>query len=337
MFRVGENIKITKEFIGIKPKYNKVRMLAPARLHLTIMDPSYMKIGELGGGGIGVALNLNNIIEMETIEGDEDIIENTKKAVIQHLLIVIRKIFNTNIHFKINIKLDERMKEHCGLAWNAMISNAIIYGVNYIFGSPLSKKEIVEILDNNFVEEKEQMLVRDICTGIAHNVCCFGGLCIVSNEGKLINKYNMPEDYRAIIIKTEKNNNCSNIETEINILKLLQKYDLENSYKKAYTIINEIIPALNENNIEKLIKCNNEFHNYESYKKILDYYNVKNQTAKEIIDIFKSIPNIMYGLSTNAKYVYLITKEPKDIIDICTKNEINYDIYSINNNGVNII
>ncbi len=69
----------------------------------------------------------------------------------------MRQLFNSNIHFKVTVNFDKNMNEHCGLASNSMLSNAI-----YLFGNVLGKNELVQILDDNFVEEQNSFLVRDI-------------------------------------------------------------------------------------------------------------------------------------------------------------------------------
>lgn len=43
----------------------------------------------------------------------------------------------------------QNMNEHCGLASNSMLSNAIVYGINYLFGNVFDKNELVQILDDN--------------------------------------------------------------------------------------------------------------------------------------------------------------------------------------------
>ena len=43
----------------------------------------------------------------------------------------------------------QNMNKHCGLASNSMLSNAIVYGINYLFGNVFDKNELVQILDDN--------------------------------------------------------------------------------------------------------------------------------------------------------------------------------------------
>ena len=336
MFKIGENIVLNKFYNDVKVKNNIVNVLAPARLHISIMNPYNMILEKLGGGGIGLALNLNNIITIEVIENNEDIIIHEKKAVIEHFLIIMRKLFNSNIHFKVSVQFDPNMKEHCGLASNSMLSSAIIYGVNHIFGDILTKYELVEILDNNFVESHENFLVKDICTGIAHNTCFFGGLCIVSADGKLINKYNFPEYYKIFLIKADKINKKDNIKTEQNIVQLLQQYDNNTYLKKSYIILNHIIPDLDKNNFDSLFKYNYTFQHYNNEKNVLDFYFINNVSVRNFLLEFEKIPNVMAGLSTNAKYVYIISKNTELIKDICSDKKIKYSLYSVNNNGVAI-
>lgn len=261
---------------------------------------------------------------------------HTKKAVIEHFLIIMRKLFNSNVYFKVCVNFDKNMSEHCGLASNAMLSNAVIYGVNYLFGNILSKEELIEILDDNFVEEQDGFLVRDICTGIAHNVCSLGGLCIVSDNGKLIKKYDFPSNFKVFLIKTSKVNSISNIKTQENIVDLLKKYD-NNCFEKSYKILNEIIPDLNKNNFSKLFKYNYIFQHCNDNKNVLDYYFINNLPVREVLLNFENVPNVMAGLSTNAKFLYVICSDTEFIKDICVKNNLDFNLYSINNNGVSII
>lgn len=337
MFKIGENIILKNTYTNISIKNKKVSVLAPARLHLTAMNPSKMVLGQLGGGGIGLALDLKNIIKIEYLPNStEDIILHPKRAVIEHCLIIMRKLFGTTTYFKVDVQFDENMSEHCGLASNSMLSNAIIYGVNYIFGDFLSKEELIEILDNNFVEEQNGFLVRDICTGIAHNVCSLGGLCIVSDSGKLIKKFNFSNDYKVFLIKTSKVNHISNIKTEENIVDLLKKYDT-NIYENSYKILNEIIPDLNKNNFESLFKYNYFTQYVANTKNISDYYFINDLPVRKVLFNFENLPNVMAGLSTNAKFIYVISSDVGLIENICINQNLDYKLYSVNNNGVCII
>ena len=113
--------------------------------------------------GIGIAPDIQNTISIEALpSATEDIVLHSKVAVIKHFLIIMRQLFNSNIHFKVTVNFDKNMNEHCGLASNSMLSNAIVYGINYLFGNVLGKNELVQILDDNFVEEQNGFLVRDI-------------------------------------------------------------------------------------------------------------------------------------------------------------------------------
>ena len=285
----------------------------------------------------GLALDLKNIVTIEYLPNEcKDIILHDKKAVIEHCLIIMRKLFNSDAHFKVEVEFDKHLNEHCGLASNAMLSNSIFHGVNYIFGNFLSKEELIEILDNNFVEEHNGLLVRDICTGIAHNVCSLGGLCIVSDNGKLIKKFNFPSNYKIFLIKTSKVNKMSNIKTEESIVDLLKKHDT-NIYEKSYKILNEIIPDLNQNNIESLFRYNHQLQHVDNTKNISDYYFINDLPVSKVLLNFENLPNVMAGLSTNAKFVYIISSNIELIKKICIKNNLNFSIFSINNNGIDTI
>ena len=108
--------------------------------------------------GIGIVPDIQNTISIEALpSATEDIVLHSKVAVIKHFLIIMRQLFNSNIHFKVTVNFDKNMNEHCGLASNSMLSNAI-----YLFGNVLGKNELVQILDDNFVEEQNGFLVRDI-------------------------------------------------------------------------------------------------------------------------------------------------------------------------------
>ena len=288
-------------------------------------------------GGIGLSLDLKNIITIEYLPNEnKDFIFHHKKAVIEHCLIIMRRLFNTSAHFKVEVQFDENMSEHCGLASNSMLSNAVLYGINHIFGDFLTKEDLIEILDNNFVEEHDGFLVRDICTGIAHNVCSLGGLCIVSDNGKLIKKFDFPDIYKVFLIKTSKVYHISNIKTEESIVELLKKYDT-NIYERSYKILNEIIPDLNKNNFSSLFRYNHHLQHVDNTKNILDYYFINDLPVSQVLLAFENLPNVMAGLSTNAKFIYIISSDIELIKKICIKNNLNFNIFSINNNGIDTI
>lgn len=337
MFNIGENIILNKTYNNIKIKNEIATVQVPARLHVSIMNPHKMILENLGGGGLGLGLDMNNIIKIEVIKSNEDIIEHSKKAVILHFLTLMRKLFNVNTHFKVTVKFDNAMKEHCGLASNATLSIAIMYGINYIFGNILTKTEIIEILDNNFAEEENGMLVRDICTGIAHNTCCLGGFNIVSDNGKLIKKYDMPNNLKVFITKIDKKKNINNISNEKNIVDLLKEFDKNSYLQRSYIILNNIIPDLDRGNIESLFKYNYQFQHFNDEVNVLDYYFINDIPVRTILKKIECIPNVMAGLTTNAKYLFAITTEIDVVKKICEENNLLYAIYDINNSGVKII
>ena len=128
----------------------------------------------------------------------------------------------------------------------------------------------------------------------------------------------------------------SNIKTEESIVDLLKKHDT-NIYEKSYKILNEIIPDLNQNNIESLFRYNHQLQHVDNTKNISDYYFINDLPVSKVLLNFENLPNVMAGLSTNAKFVYIISSNIELIKKICIKNNLNFSIFSINNNGIDTI
>ena len=179
----------------------KVILKVPSRYHLDVMDIQKMDLKCVGGGGIGVAIDMHCLISLEVIDENDDIIVCKKKTLVKYYLDLMRNVLNIKKYFKVNGEFDKRYESHNGMGSNAMIQTGIVYGMNYLCGNPLSNSELISLLQKNYFEEENDEITNMVyCSGVGNNTILFGGLCFIDDKGKLIYSQNIPNDFKLITI-----------------------------------------------------------------------------------------------------------------------------------------
>ena len=167
--------------------YKKISIKIPARIHLDVMNIKKMNEGKVGGGGIGIAIRRNVCMSVEVEKTGQDIIESIKPKLVRFYLNLIRQHLNMDTRFHIIFKPSNELKTHSGMGSNALIQMGVIYSINNLLNCPLNDTQMLELLNENYYEEDNGILTNKVfCSGVAHNTMLYGGVCFVSEDGKMI-------------------------------------------------------------------------------------------------------------------------------------------------------
>ncbi|OYT37302.1 MAG: hypothetical protein B6U89_07495 [Desulfurococcales archaeon ex4484_58] len=237
--------------VGVLRVYDKVEVIAPARLHLGFYN--FRGLGT-GYGGIGVAIEppfirvrvarstTFNFINYSGIDVD-DVVEN-----------VVDKL---DVKY-VEIKVYSAIPRHVGLGSTTQLSLAIGYGINKVFDLGYTIRELAALFGRGFI------------SGIGIGVFEQGGFIVDSGRrlsgGKVV-KPKKPDDLPLVLARYSFPNNWYFIvlvpETDYRVLeaeerKLLRKplsIDLETQNKLYQLLLFKIIPSIMRKDLDGFSKA----------------------------------------------------------------------------------
>lgn len=221
----------------MKPHYEKVTVVAPARLHMGFIDLS----GALGRhfGSIGVALNdINTHITITsstilTVNGP--CAERATKAARR-----LTELLNLPEQFQID--LSSAIPEHIGLGSGTQMSLAIGAGLNAFYGLGLSVREIAKLAD------------RGARSGIGIGVFEQGGLVVDGGRGAdtetppLLSRMTVPEHWRFILAFDQRGQGLHG-EQEVSAFQKLPPFPRSEAERLCYLLLMQALPAIAEQNL----------------------------------------------------------------------------------------
>lgn len=318
-----------------------VKIRVPARLHIDVMDIQNLNIGRVGGGGIGVAIDMSSYITIKVIESKEDIINSKKDKLVKYILDLMREVSKIKEHFKVDCNFDTKLKTHNGMGSNAILQMGIAFGVNYIYDKPLTNHQLIEIIQKNYCEEEEKHIIKDVyCSGVAHNTIIFGGICFIDDKGKLIYSKKLPQNVKVGVVKATFGDifNDKNVDKDDLIVNLRKENDINRYYNIKDNIIrNKIIPDLKKDEYISLFKEVKEFAKFDDSNILSKICKINGISYNKFYNMIKNIPNLIFRVSSNSPYVCIITDCIKGIKEICDDNNIDLNIYDVNNKGIEVI
>ena len=221
----------------LKPHYEKVTVIAPARLHMGFIDLS----GALGRhfGSIGVGLNdirtHLSITNAQQLNVNGPGSERAFKATQQ-----LCRLLNISDH--IQISLNCAIPEHIGLGSGTQMSLAIGAGLNAFYDLGLSVREIAALTD------------RGARSGIGIGVFEQGGLVLDGGRGSdtitppLLSQMSVPENWRFILVFDSRGQGLHG-EQEVSAFKQLPPFPRSEAERLAYLLLMQALPALAEENL----------------------------------------------------------------------------------------
>lgn len=223
----------------MKENNKKVNIKVPARFHIDVMNIQKLEEGKVGGGGIGIAIGCNLNIYAETIESENDVIESNKPKLVKFYIELLRNYLKFNKRFYIRCQTDKELKSHSeGSECTYPNRNNIC---SKLFnGRPLNEKELMNFLKDNYFEEENGVITRDVfVTGVAHNTSIHGGICFISEEGILLYSKKMPKNIDIGVIKVKINDifEMENLNKDEIVVNLRKNRDSEQGIRNKENLI----------------------------------------------------------------------------------------------------
>lgn len=223
----------------MKAQYDKVTVVAPARLHMGFIDLS----GALGRHFGSIGLALNEIHTRLTITGADSLklvgpsAERAGKCVRQfcHLL---------NVSEQLEITVETAIPEHIGLGSGTQMALAVGAALNAFYGLGLSVRDIAQLSD------------RGARSGIGIGIFEKGGLVVDGGRGPdtktppMIAQMPVPEDWRFILVFDQRGQGLHG-EQEISAFRQLPPFPQIQAERLCYLLLMQGLPALAEHDLDK--------------------------------------------------------------------------------------
>lgn len=234
----------------LEPAKGWVRVTAPGRIHLTVLDMNRFAPNRPGGGGLGYALQIYCSAEVECTPSKIEI-DHSRQPIARHFVEVFRKTVRYGGGFNITIR--DHDKKHVGLGSTGSVLLALGHAMNAALGSPLSAEQIRLLLGHNYVEETEDGRVANgFETGVGPAAATYGGMVITGDELALVYRHRFAEDMNVFItIPHTVVSSAGRSEFDL-LMNRARKLDYQDRELKAYMMIMDLIPALERGDLERI-------------------------------------------------------------------------------------
>lgn len=339
LFRPGQVIRTGDLVLRVSPAMDRAEVAFPARIHITLIDSNRFDFGKPGAGGMGFAVQMRNKLRVAVHNKDEVICPKYIKPVLLHILCVMKKVFSFKYGLKINLVTDEFFRPHKGLGYTTTITTACAEAINILFGSPLSKDNVKELVSINYGEVKGNILTRGTETGVGPHLVLNGGFVVVGGESRVVYSRKFFPDLKLALIDP----GCYRIRHKGSehapIMRKIQNEDLSFRYQKAYLTIMDLIPALYCDQIERIgsIIWRFQFGGNNLYE--FDKYT---DNGKRLMDVMCSIrygcgDKSIVGFSSVGPIIYVITRNLSTVKKICDTYNVRWTATRVDNTGLTVI
>ena len=221
----------------VKPHYEKVTVIAPARLHMGFIDLS----GALGRHFGSIGLALNGIDTHLTVSSGEQLAATGPCA--QRVLKAARQLCELlNLPDQINISVSSAIPEHIGLGSGTQLSLAIGTALNVFYDLGLTVRDIAHLTD------------RGARSGIGIGVFEQGGLVVDGGRGPdtvtppLLSRMEVPHEWRFILAFDSRGQGLHG-DQEVSAFRQLRPFPRSEAERLCYLLLMQALPALAEQNL----------------------------------------------------------------------------------------
>ncbi len=251
-FNPGERVQT----LGIRPSAplqpvgETVRVRAPSRIHLTVLDMNRFAPERPGGGGVGFAIALPLTVDIRCIDGPDDIRSN-RLPIIHHFLEVFRQASGYTGGFSIRAEIHGY--PHVGLGSTSTVLIALAHGLNAAVGSPFSNTQLRLLLGHNYVEEThEGEIAFGFETGVGPAASTYGGMAVMGDRLTLVYHHPFAEKERVFIIIPASDISSAGAKEFDLLMNRARSLDYQDRELKAYMILMDLIPALERGDLRKV-------------------------------------------------------------------------------------
>ena len=259
-FKIGTIFNPLKKSFNCKPLHKEVLIKYPLRLNAMALDPS--KITENNNlvftpGEIVFSIAKFTIVKLKlTSKGIRINSKIGRESIIKHSALIMKKTMGHKGGFY--IEADSELDiAHIGIGSSGSLMCAVISAINELFGKPISKKEIIPFIAQNYGEDIDglndwlnpvQCIGGSACSGnYDAGVMVIAGQSQVISSLKIDPKYSiiigLPKDYKTLDSKKA-------LELEKKNFPLFLKTGRTYSREIAYRMIHEVLPSLSDNRLD---------------------------------------------------------------------------------------
>ena len=252
-FVPGANIKTlgydTRKF-KLTPFEGTVRVVAPARIHLTVLDMNRFAPDHPGGGGVGFAIQCYCTAEVQCT-GSALEIDYSREPIIRNFVEVFKK--TTGYRGGFRIRATDHQHKHVGLGSTSTVMIAVATALNEAVGAPLSNKQLRTLIGHNYVEETaDGTIAFGFETGVGPAVSTHGGMAVMGDELALVYHHPFAEgNYVHIVIPPTDISSAGTKEFDL-LMNKARTLDYRDRELKAYMFLMDLVPALERDDLEKI-------------------------------------------------------------------------------------
>ena len=282
------------------------------------------------GGGYGVSLDTNSYLIINLSTDKNVIFPEEYSNLISYYISIFQQKIHKDDFFNVQLVFDSRIQCHSGFGSNMMVACAIIYALNIMYCEPFSIDECIDMIKKYYIEKDEDPEFDNfICTSNALYMIFLGGLCIVDKYKSLYFRKEISSKMFCFIIKT--NNRWKNINRKDLLSKAVaddNKFDLE----REKIILHKLPKFIEEDNYQELAYYTQYIQNRGGQKIYREYMESPLCSLDEVIKLFEN-KKMVTGFN-NGSNIYVFTKEFDEVKKICKKYSLNYDVFSVDNQGL---
>lgn len=333
LFEPGTRVALPYEPRAYEPKRDSARVIFPGRIHMTPIDCNRFDFGHPGGGGYGFAVKLDNCVtattdEMSSIEADA-----IQVPLVKHYASIMRQLFRYDGGLSIRVSLDPRMRQHFGLGSSAVLGCALVWAVNDLFGMPLSRDQCRGLVTRNFAEACRGQLARGLDTGVGTYVALHGGFVVVGGEANVVYADQIPDNCRVVLVDCKARRPHLDTPESADMLDWSRKLDAYYRYFKAYTILMDVIPALQQWDFPRLDKANWEFQFSGTHLSMLHGYEDGGVRLTSALHLLHNLGEGVVGMSSVGPAIYALTTNPTPYAALCEQEGFAFSVLSPCNVG----
>ena len=314
----------------------------PNRIHMTPIDCNRFGFGRPGGGGIGFAIDLGSRLRITSADKLRIHTNRLKYApLIEHYLHVIQLLLSTREEFEFQLDVPSLVKQHFWLGSSVAVACAVFFGLNKMFGEPLSVEEMRKLIAHNFVEEFRGKVTRGLETGVGTAVIFRGGLAVVANELVEVFRSPLPNGYSVLLVDTATSRPEADKPESEAMLKRTWFLDSSYRYIKAYDLLMDVIPALNETNFEKVGNYIWDIQFSGTHLSMIQSYENFGRRIYEALGILRGAGAEICGLSSVGPAIYVVCHDErrKAVIETFMRDYAGGSVTEVkpNNSGIKVV
>jgi len=339
-------IKIEKKELCLSQ--DRIRVLVPARVHLSVIDMNYFSPGQPGGGGVGYAVRLYAEVEISLLDKKDYNIQAKREGVVRHIAHILAKSVGYQGGFEIKAK--DHNINHMGLGSTSALITAVACGINKLLGEPLESRSLRKIIGYNFAEDAENgLVVPGFETGVGPAAGIHGGFVLLTDGLELVARCPLERCvvYLAFLkedVAEEKggeitqSKNAGELEAEL-LLNKAREFDKRDAHKKTHQILFKLLPSMMNNDLEGMGEAVWNLQHLGSKVAEIEHHTNPEKIYEVMRECRKRGASIV-GMSSVGPAITIVCREKKEIKasveGYLNKEEVRYIKTGVDNQGIKV-